>query len=179
MRNDRAEPVGNRLDIQIEGIATAAEVSPTATTSPGSLGAARRNSTISIMVKTAISALDHGKAVGAFPQRPQLRQEIRRHLSLNRQSEEIRELTGSDDHRNADRKAVDNRFGDMPDQAAGTKKAGDQQDNPRHECGDQKPVIAVIGDDRIHHDNERAGRSADLHPAAAERRYQKSGDNRG
>ena len=89
-----------------------------------------------------------------------------------RDPEEILELAAGDDDRDADREAVDHRLGHERDQAAGAQQPGDDQDRPCHQRRQHQPVVAVLGDHAVDHDDERAGRPADLHPAAAERRDQ-------
>ena len=50
---------------------------------------------------------------------------------------------------------------------------------PGHERRDREAVDAVLLDDAVDDHDERAGRAADLHPRAAQRRDQEPGDDRG
>ncbi|MDP2731817.1 MAG: hypothetical protein Q8O63_01695 [Hoeflea sp.] len=118
-----------------------------------------------------------GKTAGNVPERFQLGQEIGRQLALGGQSEEIRDLAGGNDHRDPDGETIDHRLGHVPYQAPGAQQPGDHQDQPGHESGKDQAVIAMIGVHRIDHDNERAGRSADLRPASAKRGNHKAGDD--
>ena len=52
------------------------------------------------------------------------------------------------------------------------------QDDAGHHRAHEQAVDAVLGDDAGHDDDERAGRPADLHVRAAERRDDEAGDDR-
>ena len=52
------------------------------------------------------------------------------------------------------------------------------EDDAGHHRAHEQAVDAVLGDDARDHDDERAGRSADLHVRSAERRDDEAGDDR-
>ena len=53
------------------------------------------------------------------------------------------------------------------------------EEDAGHERRDDEPVEAVLLDDAVDDDDERAGRAADLDARAAERGDEEAGDDRG
>ena len=67
----------------------------------------------------------------------------------------------------------------MADQISDPQPAGNDENDAGHEGGRDEAVITVLGDHPVDHDDEGAGRPADLHAAAAERRDDEAGDDGG
>jgi hypothetical protein len=178
MRGNRAKPAGNRVDIKIEHCHCRRRKA-NGNHQPGQLrcGAAKQHD--HDQRHQCNDCAGHGDAAGSCPQDREFRQEICRHLSLNAKAEEICDLTGGNDDRNADGKPVYYRFGNVTDQASSAKKAGNQQDEAGHEGCNHQPVIAVIGNHRVDHHDEGAGWSADLDPATAQCGNRQAGNNGG
>ena len=57
------------------------------------------------------------------------------------------------------------------------EKAHYHKNHARHKRGYGKPVKAELGYDIIYNDDESAGRTADLHRVAAEKRHEETADN--
>ena len=79
----------------------------------------------------------------------------------------------------ADGEALDDRDRHVADEPAGAGVPEPDQDQPGEQPDHQHPVGAVRRDDRHQDHGHRAGRAADLDPAAAEHRGQGAGHDRG
>ena len=75
--------------------------------------------------------------------------------------------------------AGDHRKGNELDGGAQLGQAERDQQQARHDRGDGQSIHAVLLDDPIDDHDEGAGRAADLHPRAAQRRDDEPGDNGG
>ena len=64
-------------------------------------------------------------------------------------------------------------------QTSESRYAEDYENHTRHNSGDDESVDAEALDDSINDHDERARRSADLHPRAAQRRDDESGNDGG
>ena len=87
---------------------------------------------------------------------------------LQRQPEQLPELTGEDDHRNARREPDGHRKGNELDEGAEPQEPDSGQHQPRQERREDQPVHAVERDGAGHQNDEGAGRTADLEARAAE-----------
>jgi hypothetical protein len=69
----------------------------------------------------------------------------------------------------------------MPElqQRAHAREAEQDEDAAGHHRDDDETVVTVARDDAVHDDDERAGRTADLHAASAERGDEEAGHDRG
>lgn len=110
--------------------------------------------------------------------RRQLLYEIRRYLR-HLQPEEILDLPGKDDQRDAGREANGNGVRDVLDN-------GTEPHHPHYneeEAGKQgrhgEPVVPVLLDNAVNDDDEGASRPTDLHAASTEYRNQETCDNGG
>ena len=81
----------------------------------------------------------------------------------NLQPRKILDLRRGDDDRNACRKSGDNRVGHELDHLPQPRIPRNHQNDARHECGQQQPVIAVLHDHAVNDDDEGTGGAADLH----------------
>ena len=104
--------------------------------------------------------------------------ELARHRLIERDPEEVLELRAGDDERDAVGEADDDRARDEPDGGAGAGEPHDDEHDAGHHRAHEQAVDAVLGDDARDDHDERAGRSADLHVRAAERRDEEAGDDR-
>ncbi|MFN8125303.1 MAG: hypothetical protein U0R64_02140 [Candidatus Nanopelagicales bacterium] len=98
---------------------------------------------------------------------------------MDRHPERRRDLLERDDHRDAEREALDHRQWDEPDVATQAGKRHDQQQDACHEPDHEDSVSSVPRDDGDEDDRHRAGRSGDLQVAPAEDRRQDPGDDGG
>jgi hypothetical protein len=120
-----------------------------------------------------------GRTVAAgCPECGELRDELGR-LVCQFEPEQVLELACENDRRDAGREPGRHRIGDVFDVGAEPEEADHDHDRTRHQGGEHQPVITVTLHGRGNHNDERARRPADLHPAAAEQRHQKAADDRG
>lgn len=103
--------------------------------------------------------------------------EIRGHRA-HLQSEKVLHLTGEDDHRDPRCEACDDGIGNELDQRTHARQPEDHEDGAGDQRADDKSFVAVLCDDAVDDDHERAGGTTDLHAAAAEGRDEKAGDDR-
>ena len=96
-----------------------------------------------------------------------------------RQAEEIVNLAGEDDDRDAGGEADGHRIGNEFDIGAEPQIAGRHQEHARHDGGEQHAVDAVALDGGGDEHDEGARRAADLKPAAAQERDQEAADDGG
>ena len=89
-------------------------------------------------------------------------------LGGQRQAEEVPDLGCEDDDPDARRKANGDGVGNVFDINPELQIADQQQQQPGHDRGGQKPLIAIGCDDAGHQHDEGARRSADLKTAAAQ-----------
>ena len=82
------------------------------------------------------------------------------------QAEEVFDLRRDDQDSNAVREADDNRTRDELDRRAQARERHHEQDDAGHHRDHVEPGEAVLGDDRRHHHDKRAGRTADLDVAS-------------
>src|SRR5881398_1669263 len=95
------------------------------------------------------------------------------------EAEEILHLAREDDERDAAGETDGHGEGDELDRTAQAHQAEQEQDHARHQGGGGQPVHAMLLDDRVHDDDECAGRTADLDARAAQRRDEEPGHDRG
>ena len=88
------------------------------------------------------------------------------------------DLAGEDNDGDARRESDRHRMRDVTDVCAKPHEADGEQDQPGQSGRQQHAVDAVARDAGGHQHDESTRRSADLEPAAAERRNQKAADNR-
>ena len=95
--------------------------------------------------------------------------EVARHrLVPELQSEDIRHLCGEDGDGDAAREAHDDGVGDELDDRPQPEDAQHDEDDARHQCGGDEARLAILLDDAVDNDDERARRSAYLHLAATQ-----------
>ena len=100
-------------------------------------------------------------------------------LVFNRETEKFAYLARCDDDGDAGGETRHHGLRDIFDEGARAQKPRADQHEPGHRGRDQKPVIAVNGDDIEDDDHKGAGRPADLEAAAAERGNEEAcGDRR-
>ncbi len=151
--------------------------STTATSEPGSVGRPRASSSTTATTATVTAS---GAHAGAPDQVRTASNASDQHLvSLHLDAQGGRHLLQRDDHRDADREALDHRDRHVADEAPGAGVPQPDQEEAGHQPDDEDAVRAVGGDDRHQHDGHRPGRPAHLHPAAAEDRRQHARDDRG
>ena len=97
---------------------------------------------------------------------------------LEMQPEEILDLRARDQHRNPIRKSNYDRPRNEFHSRAQARDAHDHQQHAGHHGAHEQSIHAVHRDDPRHHHHKRAGRPANLHLRSAQRRNQKSGDDR-
>ena len=129
------------------------------------------------IVPAAIAAAA-GLTVRRAPQSCELRQEGGRLLAGKHEAEEVAQLACQDDDGDAGREPDDDGMRDVLDVGPKPQEAEDEKRDARDHRREEKAVIAVPLDRRRDEDDEGAGRSADLEPAAAERRDQEAADDR-
>ena len=95
------------------------------------------------------------------------------------ESQKVADLAHQDDQRDAAREAEGDRIGNELDGAAQAEQPERHEHGARHEGGYREAVQSVPLDDRIHDDDERARRPADLHPRAPQRRDEEARHDRG
>ena len=116
----------------------------------------------------------------AAPRRAlELGHERRRAPCPQGQAEQVLDLAGEDDDRDAGGEADRHRIGNVLDVGAEPQEARRDQDQARQQRREQQAVDAVPLDGRRDQHDEGARRPADLEPAAAERRDQEAADDRG
>ena len=145
-------------------VATAA--SPTAISMPGQCGRQRRSPR---MVPTVATESDGGRS-DALPRRPQgreLLQQLARFM-VQRQPEELLDLTGEDDDRDPGRETDRHRKGDELDEGAQAQEPGCGQHQTRQKGREDQPIHSVQRDSAGDQHDEGAGRAADLEARAAE-----------
>ena len=98
-------------------------------------------------------------------------------LSAEIQSEYIRNLGGEDSNGDTACKAYDNRIGDKLNDCPQFEYSQKNEDDTRHQCGDNQPGLSVLLDNAVDNDDERTGRAADLNFAAAQQGDYKTGNN--
>lgn len=86
----------------------------------------------------------------------------RNFLSAEIQSEYIRNLGGEDSNGDTACKAYDNRIGDKLNDCPQFEYSQKNEDDTRHQCGDNQPGLSVLLDNAVDNDDERTGRAADL-----------------
>jgi hypothetical protein len=144
---------------------------PPPRSAPAGAGRAGGRSTISTTVVSAIRAAERLKVARASQSAASFGRNSAG-TSPASSPKTICKLARRDDQRDADGEALDHRLGDDAHQAPRPEVSRDDQDHPGHEGRGQKPAHPVFGDHREDHDDEGAGRPADLHPAAADGRDQ-------
>ena len=114
--------------------------------------------------------------VGVRRQDRQQREEVARQLGRD-QSEEVLQLRQPDQHRNAVGEADDDGHRHVAHQCPELEQPHQEQQHAGHRGADQQVGQAVAFDDAVDDDNEGTGRPGNLHPAAAQRRDQKAGND--
>src|SRR6185503_18150829 len=98
---------------------------------------------------------------------------------LDSEPQEVVDLAGRDDDRDAGGKAGDHRVRNVADDPPGAGISSDDQYDPRHDGRDDKAVIAVRRDDIEDDNDEGAGRAADLGARTPEQGDEKARDDGG
>gem|GEM_PF-4073336 len=109
------------------------------------------------------------ESVQMRPQRADDAEKVARHLG-DAQAQKVLDLRQRHQHRDAVGKADDDGHRDEAHQRAQPQQPHQEQKNARHGRGDDEVAHAVALHDAIDDDDERPRRSANLHPAAAQRR---------
>ena len=99
--------------------------------------------------------------------------EVGRHV-LHRQAEQVLDLCGEDGQGNTRGKTHHNRIRDVLDDGAKVQDTEQDEEHTRQECGDGQPLEAVLLDDTIYNNNERARRATYLNLRSAENGNHKS-----
>ena len=94
------------------------------------------------------------------------------------QAEEVLDLGAGDQHGDAVRETDDDRTRNELDHRAHAGDAESDEQNAGDERAHEQPVDAILGDDAGDHDDERAGRPADLAARATKHRDEEAGDDR-
>ena len=102
--------------------------------------------------------------------------EVGRHFA-DGQPEKVFHLGGEDGHGDAAGEAHHDGVGDVFDDGAQVEHAEENQEHAGQDGGHEQARFAVLLDDAIDDNDERACRPADLHPAAAEERHGQPGDD--
>ena len=158
--------------------AVAAAAPPTAISMPGQRGRSdfrpRMTATVASESPTAngVTLARAVQSAGSFSE------QLAR-LVVQRQAEQVLDLTGEDDHGDAGGEADRHRKGDELDEGAEAKKARRNEQQTGQEGRQDQPVDAVLRHGRRHQHDERPGRPADLEPRAAERGDEKPAEDRG
>ena len=95
------------------------------------------------------------------------------------EAQQILQLAGENDDRNSGREANDDRQRDVLDIGAEPQEADRDHHRAGHQRRQHQAVVAVPLDDIRDQDDEGAGRSADLKPAAAQGGDKEAADDRG
>ena len=149
-----------------------------ATIEPGSRGMNFGISRITARETIASATVAWIKRAEMHAQDLHAREEFARHM-VDLQAEEIFDLRGRDQQRNAVGKSDDDGAGDELDRVSQTRESEHQQDHARHHRDHQQSVESMFGDDARHDDDESAGGSADLNPRTAQRRNDEPADDCG
>ena len=99
--------------------------------------------------------------------------EVGRH-ALHRQSEEILDLRGEDGQGDTRGEAHNDGIRDVLDNSTQMEHAEHDKEDTRHERGNGKALEAVLLDDTINNNNERARGTTNLHFGASEDRDEKT-----
>src|ERR1051326_8127646 len=89
------------------------------------------------------------------------------------------DLLASDQNRDTGGEANRHRMGNELDGRPETSHAQYHEDHAGHDCCDRQAIDAVLLDDAVDDDDERARRPADLHTRTTERGDEESSDDRG
>ena len=124
----------------------------------------------------------HGNGVdrpAGLRERSELGQDLAGLLAREREAEQIADLAGEDDDRDAGGKSHRHRIGNELDVGAEPQETRCHQQKAGDRRRQHQAVDPMAVDRRSDQDDERAGRPADLEAAAAQRRDQEAADDRG
>ena len=176
-RWDSAEARADRLDRQSEEGHQRGAQRRAPRCGPGMRGENLRQTISTSDGRRPRAPLPRTTACGNCAASASMRARIARNF-IQLQSEEVFDLRAGDQDRDAVGEADDDRPRNELDRRAHAGEAHDHQQDAGHHRAHEQAVDAVLGDDAGDHDDERAGRPADLRPRAAQRRDQKAGDDR-
>ena len=145
----------------------------TASRKPGHVGRHLRKPTITASAKPPIPIASQFTVAR---QGAQLRHESG-WLARQVEPEQLLQLAGQDDDRDAGGEADRDGKGDVLDVCAKPEKTGPDQDQARQKGGEHEPVITVPFDNGRNEHDESARRSADLEAAAAKDRDKEPADD--
>ena len=98
---------------------------------------------------------------------------------LHRQAQQVLNLSGKNRQRNTARETDDNGIRDVLDDCSQVQHAKHDEEHTSHQRGNGQPLEAVLLDNTINNNNERARRTTNLHLGATKDGYKESSNDGG